>query len=245
MRLFLGLVGAAACCLMLGCSAGEDGGSTKDLANAAKIEPAAPSANTCNDGHTELTTMAADVKPENCQAVKTCQTSDEISAHVDLNGPSLLRGERPVPNINDRFCVHTVLDGAKNLKSGETLAPRRFVQNGLQVAIADVGASEQGGTWFDRAQVACAGLTLYGKTWQAPKSINVYSDSDEPEPKLSAESLGSYFIANRIQDDFWSQSYVLRSNTTAFYVSQSGDNNVGRASILGRYSVRCLAVEHG
>ena len=104
---------------------------------------------TCLDGSKETRTTA-DVTSQNfCKGYKTCDTAEQIVSHVTSGGAPLLplhvsedelHPATLASELNKKFCVHTVRDGNRNLKTGAALSYP--LANGRLIAIADVSKTD-------------------------------------------------------------------------------------------------------
>jgi hypothetical protein len=133
-------------------------------------------------------------------AVKTCQTADEINAHVETTAP-------------EEFCFHKVVDPAIGLYHGMAIPSFYQLMPNLEVAFLNTKKN------FDEAQTSCDGL---GAGWHAPAS----SSSDPgATPRAndnsnSLEGVGSYFKGT-VRQDFWSSSSFSYNTYGAWYVGLS------------------------
>ena len=160
---------------------------------------------------------------------KTCQTSEAIRDHVAIQAASGLvkfenSASKVVENIDNHFCVHTVINGNKRLSDDRhlmhisgidspfhSLIWSDFVtQNGLRVAFSDVDGFDNGAT-FEQAQLVCSSLTLEGASkgqWRGIRSR--FGANSESNWSLSAESLLVYFANDNLYDfgrgRFWAAS---------------------------------------
>ena len=189
-----------------------------------------------------------------------CQTAEAIRNHIGTVPTAQLVGTdgKTVANINDRFCVHTVVDGTKRLvddmpaMNGLSDAP--MVAKGLLVAISDVGHGESwnnpysDGATFKQAQKACSALTLFGKTWTVPASMNDYATPHETESGRSIEALGPYFFdpmlgnKNFANGEWWSGSSYSDSGLSAYAWHFGGYTSyVFHYDWNYKFAVRCVA----
>ena len=127
--------------------------------------------------------------------VKTCQTAKEIRDHIAIKTTSgIVIDGQVVSDINQHFCIHTILDNSSNLATGAILNPIDQPMLGLLIAIADVELHDNGVS-FHEAQMACAALTIGGKSpgsWKAPASGQQVAWPREEVPSRSAENLVRY-----------------------------------------------------
>lgn len=206
-------------------------GSVKSLAETVTIvrTPEGTYQVTCRDGSVETATEQQILSNAICVAggattYKTCRTAADVRNHIGATPRAKLVGTdgKTVSNINERFCVHTVADGSKPLVvsqpviDGESEAPT--VTRGLMVAIADVGHGamwgnpHSDGATFEEAQQACAALSLLGKKWTAPASMNTFAKPREEDPGRSIEAIAPYMYDPQLGDkqfangDWWSSS---------------------------------------
>lgn len=181
---------------------------------------------------------------------KKCQTSEEMRAHV---GP----GTRPrlfddagnvVKNLDERFCLHTVTDGRKNLDNGGALIDaqqRQFiVERGLLVAIGDVGhyslADSGDGVNFKETQQVCGALTLLGKRWMSPSSVAISAKPQERNPCRSFEALALYFDENRDFDQIFEERWYSSSRFDDFLAYQWVRKRVTADPDFWKSGVRCI-----
>ena len=159
---------------------------------------------------------------------KDCSSSESIRDHqaVDSSGLILSNGVgfHVVDDIDSKFCVHTVANGAKRLSDGKHLSEFSFghqihetswhdfeTRSGLKVALSDAGGSSDDGVTFEQAQAVCAALTIDGThrgEWRTPRSR--YGRSSEYQWDISAESLSVYFANPNLYEfergRFWTGS---------------------------------------
>lgn len=167
---------------------------------------------------------------------RACQSLSDIENRVSAEKPNHLEFNkfgyaRVVADIDNRFCIHNV---GKNQVGAE---------ENLQVAIADLSPSSRlYRTTFIEAQWICQSLTLNGKRWSAPKSLNETAIPRETTPGRSLETIGAYFYAMGERRFFWSGSGDSSNDGNAWEF----DIRVGRSALntttSNENAVRCVAL---
>ena len=119
-------------------------------------------------------------------AVKTCQTADEIKAHVETDAP-------------EEFCFHKVVDPTVGLASGEDISEDMQLAPNLDVAFLNTRKN------FADAQTSCTSL---GAAWHAPASNEQYAAPQAADNTNSLEAVGEYFHRVNTNLYCWSSSTV-------------------------------------
>jgi hypothetical protein len=180
----------------------------------------------------------------------TCETSLEIREHVGKqtqHGYFTSKGN-VIESINDRFCVHTVLDGTHGLRDkSPILDPEFYVRVGLKVAFSDINKNDHG-LDFLGAQKICPKLTLGGtseNSWRAPRSR--FGLPKEFERDIEAQSLQIYFRDRDLYDPkqygqgvFWTGS---RDSGIYMWIMNLGSGYTHFAHMDDSNGVMCIYVE--
>lgn len=99
------------------------------------------------------------------------------------------------------------------------------------------GWSSQAYSWYD-APTYCAGLTLAGRTWRVPTSIELFSLADV---SLASAGIDPVDFPNTPSTEFWSSTPSLMGGDGAWYVFFGSNPYVADINAPDPQDVRCVA----
>lgn len=173
----------------------------------------------------------------NAQPAKSCQTAGEIEEHIESGIKKLIVDGQPIPDINEQFCLHTVVVGSRSLAGGGYIF--NGPKSGFPVLIANVSGITFGANAFE-ARKACSAITILGKKWIAPLMFDDEAMPRETNIRRSFETLGAYFKGDSARS-YWSgshnrgaYSYIWDGSNQLITISSSPTKTTG---------VRCIPSE--